>query len=357
MTKIKQTSEAKSVYASDPDIDQHDLDMVAFFSEPSIYARNTIFDIDLHMRRSYAALKSDLILKLSPVIIVNNDSRGGEYTLIHNGVQESVQPVSQVFEMTKSISHVPLGIFSIIAPYLKAPSIGGWQAPLKEFAVTLTTALEHLKHAQMPENAEVASKRILKRSLAFIEKSLKAGDFSIKGFEKYAASVFDAIRVNMQYASMAQIEAVNTLIGSWKAKVGEQEWKKLYTVVLSIWTTSVENQNTIILRTLMDPDNLDTHLIDIPTAEFPDDPVFVALDNLARIVQDNVAAEMIFPSDQEIADALKGTEDLLSGTILKLLDCPYQGTSAKRETECQAAGKPGYVSPQKSVESCGRPKS
>ncbi|AMD88206.1 hypothetical protein AXF14_12215 [Actinomyces radicidentis] len=69
----------------------------------------------------------------------------------------------------------------------------------------------------------------------------------------------------------------------------------------------------------MGPDRVATHLIDLPCAELPEDYVFVALDNLARIVQDNVAAEMVFPADQEVADALKGTEDLLSDTILEQL--------------------------------------
>jgi hypothetical protein len=41
-----------------------------------------------------------------------------------------------------------------------------------------------------------------------------------------------------------------------------------------------------------------------------------ALDNLARIVQDNIAAQMVFSSGQDVADALKSKEDLLSTEIL-----------------------------------------
>lgn len=45
----------------------------------------------------------------------------------------------------------------------------------------------------------------------------------------------------------------------------------------------------------------------------------VGSENLARIVQDNIAAEMVFSTSQNVADALKGKEDLLSKEILKLL--------------------------------------
>lgn len=46
-----------------------------------------------------------------------------------------------------------------------------------------------------------------------------------------------------------------------------------------------------------------------------------ALDNLARIVQDNIAEQMVFlfSSGQDVADALKGKEDQLSKEILAQL--------------------------------------
>ena len=120
----------------------------------------------------------------------------------------------------------------------------------------------------------------------------------------------------MKYASEAQIAGVKTLMGTWRRRLGESAWADLYTVVLSQWTTADLNQNTIIIKGLMNPAKVDTHLIDLPGLEIPADPVAVALDNLARIVQDNIAAELIFSQDANVADALKGKQDLLSEEIL-----------------------------------------
>jgi hypothetical protein len=91
----------------------------------------------------------------------------------------------------------------------------------------------------------------------------------------------------------------------------------------------VDNQNTIIIRTFMDEKRVATHLIDIATAEKPADPIHVALDNLGRIVMDNVAAEMIFPTDRVLADSLKGPQDLLSNVIEKILVCPHARARAQ----------------------------
>ncbi|QBL78717.1 hypothetical protein E2R25_13690 [Burkholderia pseudomallei] len=52
-------------------------------------------------------------------------------------------------------------------------------------------------------------------------------------------------------------------------------------------------------------------------------PVAVALDDLARIVQDNSAADMVFPTDPVRADSLKGAEDRLSNAIGKRVRCPF----------------------------------
>lgn len=74
----------------------------------------------------------------------------------------------------------------------------------------------------------------------------------------------------------------------------------------------------------MHPENVESHLITISTAEKPSNPVNVALDNLARIVQDNVAAAMIFPANSVLANSLKGPEDLLSNAIDRIIGCPHK---------------------------------
>lgn len=317
------------------DIDPHDLDMVAFSSDEKTRAREAILAIDTAMRAEYADLKSRLMTNLSPVVIVNNDPTGGEYVLIHNGTQETIQPISQIFEIAKSVAHVPLALFSILAPYLKGSDTTAWEQGITDFASTLREARAGLEDAGLPEDLETSCSKILDDGLAFIDKSLDLGYVSIRSFQAFAGGVYDSIRTNMWHASDAQITGVRTTLNRWKKQVGAAQWKDLYVVVLSIWTTSVLNQNSIIIREFMNPANVDTHLIDIPTAEIPDDYVYVALENLARIVQDNVAAEMIFPTDQKVADALKGTEDLLSDTILQQMHCPYpgvQGAQAERSS-------------------------
>ncbi|MFI7410777.1 hypothetical protein ACIBU0_19155 [Streptomyces sp. NPDC049627] len=314
-------------------------------------ARDSLRAVNAAMRANYAALKADLVRNLGPVIVVQNDAKGGTFTLVHQGKQYVEHPVAEEFELAKSLAHVPLGIYSTIAQYLsdkvpnvanadridahdldmvamKGPGTDAWTTPLQSFADTLTTGKNNLAAANLPQELHNSCAKILDEALTFIADSVRARAFDIASFQDFARRVYPSIRVNMQHASAAQISGVQGLCRKWRAQIGEEAWADLYTVVLSIWTTSVLNQAEIIIKPMMNQKKVATHLIDIPTAQVPSDPIGVALDNLARIVQDNIAAELVFVSDAKVADALKGKEDLLSDEILKQLGTTVSGGTA-----------------------------
>ncbi|MEU6104860.1 hypothetical protein [Streptomyces flaveolus] len=304
-------------------------------------ARDAIRAVNARMRANYATLKSELTTQLSPVVVVSNNAVGGRFTLINGGKQvETVDPVPEYFELAKSIAHVPLGLFSILASYLsdqvpnipnadridphdldmvvtKAPGDKGWITPLNAFRTTLQTAYTKLGTANLPLDLENSCDKILSEAVKFIDASVKAQAFDMVSFNRFAATVYPSIRVNMTFAATAQITGIEGLMKRWRTLIGETAWSNLYVTVLSIWTTAELNQASIIIRRTMNQAKVDTHLIDLPTVETPSDPIAVALDNLARIVQDNVAAEMVFNTDLKVADALKGKEDLLSDEILQ----------------------------------------
>jgi hypothetical protein len=98
-------------HGGDYSIDPHDLDLVAVGSDPATRARERLFAVDTAMRVNYDSLRARVAANLSPVIVIQPDLGGGSYTLIRQGRQTSVHPVAHLFQMVKSISHLPLGIY------------------------------------------------------------------------------------------------------------------------------------------------------------------------------------------------------------------------------------------------------
>lgn len=308
-------------------IDAHDFEMVTKGTTPRDLAREAIYAVDATMRDHYFKSRTRLIANLNPVIVVQYSFGGGTYTLIHDGVRETVSPVGPNFEMCKSIAHIPLGIYSMLAPYLNGARPVGWQQSVLNFRIVITNALDHLKAAELPPEAERSCRTIIDASAAFLDGAISGQAFSIESFERFTGEIQDSIQTNMRFAVQAQLDGVLPLLRRWRAELGPVKWKQLYAVVMAIWTTEVRNQNWLLLRNMMDPETVDNHLITIATAAPEENTVPVALENLARIVQDNVAASMVFSAatkfDLDHATALVGADDLLAGTIEEMLKgCP-----------------------------------
>lgn len=150
-----------------------------------------------------------------------------------------MHPVSDVFEPAKSVAHVPLGIYSIIAPYLsrripelpssdrldqhdvdmvafKGPGTKEWISPLQDFGATLTTARRQLGNALMARELEASCARILDAAIEFIDESARRGSFDMASFETFTGGLNDAIDTNIKHASQAQIDGVKALMGRWR---------------------------------------------------------------------------------------------------------------------------------------------
>ncbi|MFC5722021.1 hypothetical protein ACFP1Z_17795 [Streptomyces gamaensis] len=318
-------------------------------------ARAAVLRIDTDMQHHYDLLRASVARHLGPVIVVNNDAKGGEYFLVDQGrTVERLHPVGELFELAKSVAHTPLGIYAVVAPYLspKVPPVGNanridphdleqvahtgpsstaWTEPLQQFAATLKAAHQNLAGANLPAALEDAGRSILDGGLDFITDALRARSFDMQGFQDFSSAVYDHIRTTMYWASKAQIEGVHALLQRRRAQLGEARWSELYVLIFELWTTAALNQNAIIIKPCMDQRRADSHLVNQMIAQFPSDPVATALDNLARIVQDNIAAEMVFPTAPDVATALAGEEDLLAQDILKQLKgCPFHTAAIRK---------------------------
>jgi hypothetical protein len=324
-------------HGGDYNIDPHDLDLVAVESNPAARARERLFDVDTAMRANYDALRSKVAAGLSPVIVIQPDLGGGSYTLICQGKQTTTFPVAHLFQMVKSISHIPLGIYAILAPYLKGPRTPDWAAGLAEFRDVVAVAQASVKRAQLPSRAETACQDILSEAIGFMDRCLEQGDFTLAGFKQFSTSVHESILINMGFAADALISGIESRLADWRKEMGEQAWQDLYVVILAIWTTESQNQHYEILKRVMYQKTVAERLIVIAVGEQEPDMLAVALDNLARIVQDNVAAGLILPTDAELARTLAGTKDLLADAVDKAMtvdkamqSCPRSSPHRRR---------------------------
>jgi hypothetical protein len=300
--------------------------MVAMRSMPRSRAVLDVFSIDDAMRSNYDVLRAEVLPQLSPVIVVQPDLSGGTYTLVVDGAHTTVRPASPVFQLTKSVCHAPLGLFSILAPYLEGPETDKWVAPLNAYRDVLAVGREAIADCGLPDAGVAASTEILTGAVDFADAVLREGSFSIDGFQSFTRAVHVAIETNMRLAAEDLVVGVQRQLTTWKQLLGTEAWKQLYVVILAIWTTAVRNQHWVILQDAMDAETVDDRLITISVGEPEEITVPVALDNLARIVQDKLAAAMVFsdPSQDAHRIELADPTDLLADAVaLAIKSCPH----------------------------------
>src|SRR5436853_7042181 len=151
-----------------PAIDPFDLHRVAMTSSPLAMAQDRISAVDAAMRGNYDLLRAKVAASLRPVVVVQFDFSGGTYNLLTDSQQITIQPVPRTFEQIKSNCHCPLGIYTILAPYLEKPDIREWLEPLAAFRNTVNKALEAIAEAGFPDNVRAWSEAILSQSGDFI---------------------------------------------------------------------------------------------------------------------------------------------------------------------------------------------
>jgi hypothetical protein len=304
-------------------IDPFDLSTVAMASSPRSRSTDRVTAVDVAMRNNYDILRAKVAVSLRPVIVVQFDFSGGTYNLVTRDRQLTVQPVPRLFEQIKSICHCPLGIYTVVAPYLNESSDPVWRAPLQDFGDVVRGALEGLGHLEFPEDVRSWSSTILESSDRFITECLTTRSFTMDLFRAYAESVFDSIRHNMMHAASLQVSAVVDLLLEWRNTLGPT-WRDLYAAVLTTWTIEEKNQHWLVLRMLMDQEMLDERLYVINVGNARENTVDVALMNLAIIVQDKIAGHLVFGKRTPIARRLNvdlaTRNDLLSSAVEKTID-------------------------------------
>ncbi|SCX29257.1 MULTISPECIES: hypothetical protein [Agrobacterium] len=102
--------------------------------------------------------------------------------------------------------------------------------------------------------------------------------------------------------------------------VGRDEWKKLYVIIGAVWTLTLENAHELIIKSLMDENVLETHVV--VSEAVPDLETAQAL--MGRIVGDRVMAELVFdwkasPAFAQDIYSLSTRRDLLSQAVEEVL--------------------------------------
>ena len=345
----------------------HDKPLAELIS-PSATAGDADFElhrsiVDLHrtMRVRYQSMIHQVGRNIYPLIVardnlpdsdradIGRQGLGGTYQLyLANGETHSVRPTPRAYEMLKCLCHIPLGLFTILSPYFGNPKATSWFRPLSAYRDQVSEALQAFPHgsASLDERIRPWVEDFLHATDAYVGETLARRSVVLNDYQAYTARVRPLIRESMDLAAKLQVEAVTRAMLRWKEMLGPAQWKQLYVVIPAVWPVAEHSPRWQIFRSLMDPEEVDTHLL--MGEGVADEEQARTL--VGRIVADRLAGRLVFGIEDErgrrMTQCLSSPTDVVSDSAYKALrefgkegppkGCPF---SAQR-AETNRAGVP-----------------
>ena len=235
-----------------------------------------------------------------PLIVAQDDAPGlegvgGTYTLFLSDQDvRSITPVPPQYAMLKSLSHMPLGIFTILGPSFKNLRGFSWVDKLEPYASQVSYALGALDHSDLGEPLRRRCRDMLSITHEFVTGVLERRSISLEEYSAYTAQMLPFIHLNLDDAARIQAHAVTEAISRWRQELGPELWRQLYVVIPTVWPVSRESPRQQIFRRLMDPEEVDNRLIIGEGVRTIDD----ARTLLGRIVSDRLVGRLVFTPRQ-----------------------------------------------------------
>ena len=284
------------------------INLIAYQSDLSFDAVSNLNELNSLMQQNYNGFIQSLSQHIYPIIVVTpftlgtSSGTGSQFILyLPHGASESFIPFPLAFYELKAVAHIPVGIFSLVAPYFNSPNDTQWIDPLMKYRLAILKALGSIDHTTLSAETKSKTKKAIQLSIDFIDQSIRAKRMSADDFKQFGAQ-FTPYAYYSLYEAMAAYElAIVEGLTRWKKKLGP-EWHNVYAVVMALEITLKNNPNALALESLMDPDQVKSHIFVTAQAKTINEALLL----LTRELAAPIMGSLIFdPSNKENRELLK----------------------------------------------------
>jgi hypothetical protein len=183
-------------------------------------------DLNAAARESYAATRALALKSDQPIFLVTDT-----VTLIRGEDLGSLPYTPPLYHYLKSISHLPLGVYSASIGLLENPRDKRWMDRLRVLLNQLNGAQADLPKASFSELQRVRQQNILSLSRAHLDAILMRGDADIDSINIYARTLAPLLLANAADAANVQIESLDQAVRELGKKLKLGEFEKAIAVI------------------------------------------------------------------------------------------------------------------------------
>ena len=258
---------------------------------------NAMRNMDWFRKNNYQNFIRNVGHNIYPLIIASDFEPGKEgvgttYYLYRRDLPvETVTPTSAMYEMGKILSHMPMGVFTLISPYFDnvANRPEGWEEPLIEYKNYVGNIKELLEKSDFSQATSNRTIKMLDIVNNYLNDCIENGSGDEKSYSAFSNRIMPYIAEAMKVAAELQIKAGLSALSQWKKELGPQEWDKLHVLIPVVWPVAIGNPRRQMLEHLMTPERAKTNIFEVQARSHDE-----ARTTLGRIKGDSVMASLTF---------------------------------------------------------------
>lgn len=183
-------------------------------------------ELNVAARESYAAARALALKSDQPVFLVTDT-----VTLIRGEDLGSLPYTPPLYHYLKSISHLPLGIYSASMGQFENPTDKRWMDRLRALRNELDKAQADLPKASFTEVQRVRQQNILSVSRTYLDAILIRGNVDIASINLYARTLAPLLLANAADAASVQIDSLDQAVRKLSKKLKPGEFEKAIAVI------------------------------------------------------------------------------------------------------------------------------
>lgn len=183
-------------------------------------------DLNTAARESYAAARALALKSDQPIFLVTDT-----VTLIRGEDLGSLPYSPPIYHELKSISHLPLGVYSASIGLIESPSEQRWIERLKTLRTQVDRAETELTKASLTDSQRARQQSILSLSRTYLDEILTRKSIDSASLTRYARSLAPYLLGNATDAAKAQIDALDHAVRELSKKLKPGEFEKAIAVI------------------------------------------------------------------------------------------------------------------------------
>lgn len=196
-------------------------------------------EVNDKFRLIYAETRTRTIKKSQPIIVAVN-----EVLILHDGPRrESTQVVSEKFTLLKSVDHIVLAAYVVLALDTDQMLSDVKLQQLRDLESASRKALVSLDKCGLKGDVLERQQQLINMALALLNKTVKEQRISSDALTDYCRNSQKMVMQNVDEAVADQLLAVDTQVRQWRKELGPEKWDALNVVIVSGHMPRERNSN------------------------------------------------------------------------------------------------------------------